>query len=201
VEEPQAKSEQEANTAINTAPSSSLEVAERAEQVGAIDFRTIVEQLSDTILLIDRQAQIVYANPAAEKIFNGTTATLKGKNFFDFVHPDDRPLMRDRLEEIIEHPEREYTDSLELRLKLPQSPRRVISVRGCSELDNPTVQAIVLTVRDITERRQQSEKRKIQTRMLEQMMNGLALSEVMNEMCLSIENYMTDWLCSVMLVE
>ncbi len=201
VEEPQAKDEQQTDTAISTAPPSSLEGAEHSEQVGAINFRTIVEQLSDTILLIDRQAQIFYANPAAEKIFNGTTATLKGKNFFDFVHPDDRPLMRDRLEEIIEHPERQYTDSLELRLKLPQSSLRVISVRGCSELENPTVQAVVLTVRDITERRQQSEKRKIQTRMLEQMMNGFALSEVMNEMCLSIENYMTDWFCSVMLAQ
>lgn len=203
IEAQQAKDEPQPEPETSSQGSSPTEETKPSEQVqtGDIDFRTIVEQLSDTILLIDKQAQIFYANPSAEKIFNGASATLKGKNFFEFVHPDDRPLMRDRLDDIIEHPERQYADSIELRLKLPQSSPRVISVRGCNELYNPTLQAVVLTVRDITERRQQSERRKIQTRMLEQMMNGSALSDVMNEMCLSIENYMTDWFCSVMLVE
>ncbi|MFN3384984.1 MAG: PAS domain S-box protein [Candidatus Thermochlorobacter sp.] len=180
-----------------TAPEKPSEVAQKE----IVDFRAIVEQLSDAILLIDPQGTICYASPAAEKIFECALSELSGKNFLELVHPDDRPALRDRLDECIEHPAQTFTNSLELRLLRSGSTPRVISVRERNELHNPMVRAIILTVREITERRHQSEMRKMQSRVLELIASSAPLSEVMSELCLSIERYLPDLQCSVHLVE
>ncbi len=180
-----------------TPPEKLSEVA----QTEIVDFRAIVEQLSDAILLIDTQGTIRYASPAAEKIFECALSELSSKNFLELVHPDDRPALRDRLDESIEHPAQTFTNSLELRLLHSGSTPRVISIRERNELHNPMVRAIILTVREITERRHQSEMRKMQSRVLELIASSVPLNEVMSELCLSIERYLPDLQCSVHLVE
>ncbi|PIO48818.1 MAG: hypothetical protein CMR00_02855 [[Chlorobium] sp. 445] len=180
-----------------TPPEKLSEVA----QTEIVDFRAIVEQLSDAILLIDTQGTIRYASPAAEKIFECALSELSSKNFLELVHPDDRPALRDRLDESIEHPAQTFTNSLELRLLHSGSTPRVISIRERNELHNPMVRAIILTVREITERRHQSQMRKMQSRVLELIASSAPLNEVMSELCLSIEQYLPDLQCSVHLVE
>lgn len=81
------------------------------------------------------------------------------------------------------------------------STPRVISIRERNELHNPMVRAIILTVREITERRHQSQMRKMQSRVLELIASSAPLNEVMSELCLSIEQYLPDLQCSVHLVE
>jgi PAS domain S-box-containing protein len=60
-------------------------------------FRQIVESLPDAILV--RHAEIVvYANPAAFRLFRASHADeLVGKNYLDLVHPDDQPESIERI--------------------------------------------------------------------------------------------------------
>lgn len=166
-----------------------------------MDFRAIVEQLSDTIFLIDALGTIRYVSPSVESTFGCKMSELHGKNVLDYIHPDDRPIARDRLEDLIEHGTEVAQQSIELRLLPKNSIRRVVSVRARNELRNAAIQAIILTVRDITERRQQSEIRRLQARVLELLAGGASLQEAMTELCLGVEAYLSDVFCSVLLIE
>ncbi|MCS7014019.1 MAG: PAS domain S-box protein, partial [Chloroherpetonaceae bacterium] len=187
-------------------PAPSVETVGQAEQVAlsadrAIDFRAIVEQLSDTVVLIDQAGIIHYASLSVETTFGCKVSELQGKNVLDFIHPDDRPIARDRLEEVVENKLDLSQQSLEVRLFPKNGLRRVVAVRARNELQNPAIRAIILAVRDITERRQQSEIRRVQARVLELLASGASLQDAMTELCLAVEAYLGDVLCSVLLIE
>jgi PAS domain S-box-containing protein len=64
--------------------------AEDALREGDERYRQIVESSSDAILVRSGEA-IIYANPAALRLFRaGNIKELVGKRYLDLVHPDDR---------------------------------------------------------------------------------------------------------------
>lgn len=52
-------------------------------------YRELVESTEDLITLVDGQGNFVFANHNAEKIFGYSADQLKGKNAFEFLHPED----------------------------------------------------------------------------------------------------------------
>jgi len=60
-------------------------------------YSQLVESLTDAILVWSRE-DIVYANPAALKLFRANQpGDLIGKRYLDLVHPDDRPESAERI--------------------------------------------------------------------------------------------------------
>jgi PAS domain S-box-containing protein len=65
--------------------------------------RTIIEASSDAILLRSSDGVVIYANPAAIKLFRANHSTdLIGKQYLDFVHPDDRALSAERVKKSLD---------------------------------------------------------------------------------------------------
>lgn len=52
-------------------------------------FRSLIENASDFISIIDVKGTIYYESPSSQRIF-GYPGGLVGENAFDFIHPDDR---------------------------------------------------------------------------------------------------------------
>ena len=66
--------------------------AEEALRESEEMFRTIAEQLSDSIFLMDEQGIITYISPAAEPVFGLTPEEMTGHHFSDFVDETALPI-------------------------------------------------------------------------------------------------------------
>jgi diguanylate cyclase (GGDEF)-like protein/PAS domain S-box-containing protein len=108
-------------------------------------FRTLVQNTSDVILIVDDAFRIRYASPSAVRVF---AADPTGAPLAEVIHRGDR----DRLGEVLaavrggEH--------LQEGLDFRAVPDDVLLELHCSDLRaDPTVAGLVLTFRDVTERR------------------------------------------------
>lgn len=90
------------------------DITERREAEAALRdsearYRKIVDTIQDAIL-IHQSGIILYANPAAAKLLGfENAANLVGLNGFSFMHPDDRPMIIERAQRLIQNP----TENLE----------------------------------------------------------------------------------------
>ncbi len=61
-------------------------------------FRSLIEHSTDIIFMLDRTGTILYISPSVTRILGWDPAAVVGTSAFDFVHPDDVPVMRDQME-------------------------------------------------------------------------------------------------------
>ena len=54
-------------------------------------YRSLVENINDVIYTLDSVGRFTYVSPVIEKVSSYKTGDLIGKNFADFVYPDDLP--------------------------------------------------------------------------------------------------------------
>jgi PAS domain S-box-containing protein len=115
-------------------------------------FRVLVEKSSDATSLIDPAGKILYASPSAVRVLGYTPRELVGRDSFELIHPEDAPLARARLEELLAHPERD--NGVECRALHKDGSWRWLACSGNNRLDEPGVQALVINYRDIGARKQ-----------------------------------------------
>ena len=111
-------------------------------------FRTLVQNTSDVILIIDEQDRVHYASPSAVPVLGGDPV---GSSLHDVIYATDRARLTDLL----------------AALRAGRGPHEGIDFRGpdrrrtevtlelhCSDLrTDQTVAGLVITLRDVTERR------------------------------------------------
>ena len=113
-------------------------------------FRTLVQDTSDAILIIDDDGHVRYATPSAKSVFGNVA--IEERNLRELVRPDERAAVCDALGRMRSHSGRNsYED---WHLTRHDDKRVQVQVR-CSDLrDDSTVRGLVLTLRDVTEQRQ-----------------------------------------------
>ena len=112
-------------------------------------YRKIVEGISDSIL-VHQSGIIVYANPAAAAIMGFENATsLIGLNGFSFVHPDDRTMIIERAQKLIQGKSEVALPRIRQKLVRPDgSIIRVESTSSHIRFNNRD--AILVIAREIT---------------------------------------------------
>ena len=115
-------------------------------------LRSLVENLTDVIVVLDEHFEISYATPGIEQIIDAPAATNVGMSAFNDIHPDDLERVVDVLGGLAAAPLGE-TARVELRLEArPGSGRwRWIEATAVNRLQDPHVAGIVCTLRDVTE--------------------------------------------------
>ncbi|MBX9624737.1 MAG: PAS domain S-box protein, partial [Gemmataceae bacterium] len=113
-------------------------------------FRALVEKSRDGIFLIDPDGRIVYASPAVRTEIGYNPADLEGRSGFEFVHPDDRPEAARLLAEAVARPGEHVPGRF--RVVGPDGGVRDLETTGCNRLADPSVRAIVVNYRDVTDR-------------------------------------------------
>lgn len=113
-------------------------------------FKSLVQNSSDLISIIDDNAYYIYSSPAVKKILGYEPEYMVGKNAFSFIHPED-------VIKIKEHFDHRHTISyLELtpyRYKNAQGEWRWLESKITDMRDNQEVQGFVFNSRDVTERK------------------------------------------------
>ncbi len=114
-------------------------------------FRSIVQNLSDVVFLLDENANIKYVTPSSEEYLGLPVEELLGYNIKEFVHPDDRWLAEENLQLHIKG--NDYNIPYELRIRHSNNTYRVFEVKSHSMLKHPSVNSVIYTISDITERK------------------------------------------------
>ncbi len=115
-------------------------------------FRTLVEQSVDVIMLVGPTGELLYASLGASSVLGYAPGESPGRATFELVHPDDlaqvHALFRDLLTRSTGPTRAEF------RVRHKEGSWRYLEATGINRLDEPAVEAIVVTCRDVTDRRQ-----------------------------------------------
>ncbi len=122
-------------------------------------FQTLVQNASDVILIASADTTITYQTPSAKRILGYPSGSLEGRKFSSLVHPEDT-----------EQALAGYTDALraqssvtvDLRVQHKDGSWRNTEMTTTNLLSDPTVEGIVLTLRDVSERKGLEEELKRQ---------------------------------------
>jgi PAS domain S-box-containing protein len=118
-------------------------------------FRTLVEKSSDSFALLNVEGTVLYASPSTTRTLGYPADEFIGCSAFDLVHHEDAPAARAFLEECLRRPGEGI--AMACRCRHHDGSWRHIEGIGCSRFDDPSVQALVLNYRDITERKKAEE--------------------------------------------
>ncbi|MGE5206463.1 MAG: PAS domain S-box protein [Chlamydiota bacterium] len=128
-----------------------LRRSRQALQESELRFRSLVQNSSDIITILEADGTIRYESPSIERILGYKPEELVGRNAFELVHPDDRPQVMAVFEENL--PIAGSIKPLELRLRHNDGNWRTLEATGNNLLQEPGVAGIVINSRDITERK------------------------------------------------
>ena len=124
---------------------------ERALQESEKRFRAMIEHSSDAAVLSDPHKGILYASPSVERMFGYRLEELQGQQAYDHVHPDHRAEALRRREELLRTPGKVMRSETLVRHK--DGSWRWTENTLSNLLHEPSVRALVLNLRDITERK------------------------------------------------
>jgi PAS domain S-box-containing protein len=125
--------------------------AEAALRASEERFRALVENSSDALILIDAESRVSFVTSSSQRHLGWTSGQLLGQSIFDFFHPDDRELAGISLSDAMERPGENVAEVL--RLKHADQSWRIMECVAVNRLNDPSVGAIIINARDITERR------------------------------------------------
>jgi len=120
-------------------------------------FRALIENITDLIALIDSSGKIIFASPSTEKILGYKVEDYLGKNIFDLMHDDDAAEIRKEFDKILETEGSIITD-IQYRVKDSRDKWRWHEAAFHNLLNDPSIAAVVVNHRDITERKQAEEE-------------------------------------------
>ncbi|GIU86305.1 MAG: hypothetical protein KatS3mg009_0820 [Acidimicrobiia bacterium] len=129
--------------------------AEAAIRASEERLRALVASASDIIAVLDGQGRLQYSSPVAERLLGYPERAGYGEDIFSLLHPDDRAEVLDlfgraRAVRGMFHP-------VEARLRRADGTWMTAEIVANNLLDEPSVQGIVVTIRDVTERRRAEE--------------------------------------------
>jgi two-component system cell cycle sensor histidine kinase/response regulator CckA len=119
-------------------------------------FRSLIENASDIIMVIDQNGAVRYASPSYERLLGFTSEEVTKAKAFSFLHPDDESSALHAIANTMADP---YTTgpAIELRLRHKDGSWRYIESIG-KVLKDPSGQPIVVVnLRDVTERKRTEE--------------------------------------------
>ncbi|MBN2026941.1 MAG: PAS domain S-box protein [Actinobacteria bacterium] len=115
-------------------------------------FRAVVENTVDLILIIDADAKIKFANRASRTLLGYEPEELTGRSGLDLVHPDEIEWASAVVETAVR--DDQYSPLLEVRVRHKDGSWLHMEGIGKNFLEHPAVEGIVLSFRDITDRKQ-----------------------------------------------
>ncbi|MCQ3976180.1 MAG: hypothetical protein DPW09_22360 [Anaerolineae bacterium] len=124
------------------------------EQVRASEeyFRSLIENATDGIAIMNREGVIVYESPSIERIIGYAPEELVGQNFTPFIHPDDLTALTSTLASAYEQPGQVLT--FEFRARHKDGSWRTLETAVKVLLNGE----LVGNYRDVTERKELEQK-------------------------------------------
>ena len=136
---------------INTRDVTERKRAEEALKESEEYFRSLVQNASDVVTVLESDGTVRYVSPAIERVLGYVPAERMGRSGFELVHPEDLAHAQSRFAEALRSFGIPLT--IEARMRHRDGSWRHVEVTGTNLLDDPSVRGVVLNWRDITERK------------------------------------------------
>ncbi|WP_292393305.1 PAS domain-containing protein [Methanoculleus sp. UBA303] len=129
----------------------------RVLQESEAHFRSLIENASDIIVLLDMRGRITYASPSVERIGGYNPDDLIGMNVLDLTHPDDAPEVVEAMRTGAARPSVRLT--FEVRVRDSAGRWIILDVTGANLLREGNERGFIVNARDVTDRKQAEEER------------------------------------------
>jgi diguanylate cyclase (GGDEF)-like protein/PAS domain S-box-containing protein len=180
------------------------DITERREAAASVmaaeaRFRTLVQHAADGIIILDLDARCQYVSPSYERLTGQDASTLVGNFVRQFVHPDDTAKVGVAWTRMLEHPE-ETTKAL-VRVCHADQRWHWQEASISNRLDDPTINGIILNVRDVTERKALDDLLAEESQILEMIAWGERLETVLDRVATLTAVYAEARYCLIRLLE
>ena len=141
--------------------------------------RSLIQHLSDMVLVLDEEMRIKFETPSVERVLGYPPGELVGRNGLDLVHPDDLPVVQRDLEEVFRF--ENTLEPTEFRLRSKTGEWVPVEAVGNNMLEAPAIRGIIITAREITARKA-AEKEVLRLKVLnEHIVQGVAEGIVLQD--------------------
>ena len=113
--------------------------------------QTLIEQVNDLITVVDTEGTITYVSPAVTRVLGYDPEELVGHEGYEFVHPEDQERNAEALETVLSNPSTSKT--IEVRFHHADGSWRWIEATMQNRVDDDVIDGILVSSRDITERK------------------------------------------------
>jgi len=114
-------------------------------------YRRLLENISDTVTVIDAEGRVLDTTGNVKRILGYDTDFWASRNVFDIIHPDDVELLQRRFLDVLAVPGSEAIE--EVRVRMADGTFAVVEGHAVNLLDDVDVRAVVLTTRNISDRK------------------------------------------------
>ncbi len=120
-------------------------------------FRSLIEYGSDVLTIIDTDSVILFESPSVERALGYQQSELLGKLAAEFTHEDDRGHVSETVARLVEQGPGAVA-KMQLRGRHKDGSWRHFEAICINLLEQPSVRGIVITSRDVTERKEMDER-------------------------------------------
>jgi PAS domain S-box-containing protein len=114
-------------------------------------FRSLIENASDIIVILDRAGVVRYDSPALQSVLGYVPNELSQHPIVEFIHPDDRFRITDQFQACLQQPG--LAAVFELRFRHKDGTWRILEAVCNNLLEDSVVGGVVVNLRDITDRK------------------------------------------------
>jgi len=114
-------------------------------------FRALTEHSLDILTILNSEGLFLYNSPSIKRVLGYEPHTLAGQSAFALVHPDDLTRVLEAFKTGLRNPEK--TVMLDFRFRHRDGTWRYLEAVGQSRLSDPDIGAVVVNVRDVTDRK------------------------------------------------
>jgi PAS domain S-box-containing protein len=167
--------------------------AEAALRTSEEKYRDLINASPDAICVLDADSKFVLANPAGVELAGRPEEELIGSSVTDTYVPEELHLFRDRIEKL------KTEGSFRFERKFRRKNGEVIPVEvSLAALRGQYYQAII---RDISQRKRREALLAAENRVLEMVAKGDSLADILDKLCLLVEEQSSGVLASVLLMD
>lgn len=176
-----------------------LAAARNAIRDSETSHRSMLEQISDLVIAIDRQGYLAYASAAATRHLGFKAGSKITNSIFHLIHPDDRAQVAASFKQVLATPG--TTQPMRLRLSNITNSQIELEVIANNQLRDPILRSVVVVARDITERARAEMALSSYAGVLELIARSEQLEEILNAVAHSIEEQIISSFCSIFVTE
>ena len=119
-------------------------------RVHRLACEALVQNSSDLLSVHDRDGTVVFVNSTSQLLLGVPPEHVVGSNPFRLVHPDDRDHVVAAMLELRDRPG--GLRALTLRARHADGQYRYLETMVCNGLDDPSLQGVLVSTRDVTDR-------------------------------------------------
>lgn len=162
-------------------------------------WRTLVQNVSDTVTVIDATGTIRSTTGQLKPVLGYPSGVWDGRAFGDILHPDDVDKLQPVIDRVLAAPGAEVTT--DARVRHSDGSWVDLHVTAVNLLDDPAVGGVVLTTRNVTDRKRAEALVHSQAEILELIARGSPLDHVLEAIAVMVEDHDPSATAAVLLLE